>query len=837
MKKLYLTTGVFLALAFTAIAQGPVSLFSSRVALSEDYHKIAARYQSLVLDKNQLATLHKEAPASVSLALPFEHTVLLLELKKKKITADRFTVIEALADGSRREVAYEDGVFYQGVVSGSNGRSFATISIFNDQVAGIIADGQSNIVLGTIEKNGNPTEEYVLYRENALQIANPNNCFTSDVPVDGIQTREMDDPQPTVNAVGEPVDIYFECDYRFYQDKSSSTTNVINYVLGFFNNTELLYANENIKIQVSQILVWTTQDPEAAAGLNSSSAVLSSFSNRMSSASYIGDYAAFLSTRSLGGGIAWLTSNACTAGKYYRCSVSGINNTYANFPTYSWTVEVVTHELGHNLGSNHTQWCGWPGGALDNCVATEPSPAGAPACPRGPQPTNGGTIMSYCHLTSTGINFNNGFGALPGQKIRDYVSARTCFGTCRMTIAVSKTDASCGLTNGTATVTASAATGALTITWSNGQTGTTLANAAPGTYHVTVTDAANCQVMEDVVIGNTGTTLAFNLTPASASFCTGGNVTLSATANAGYTYQWSRNGSPISGATASSYIASQAGNYSVQVASGACTGNRSVTVTQLNNPVVLVTPAAATIEKFQSQTLTASGATSYNWSAQPALVSSTVNTGVVKPLTTTTYLIEGTDANNCKATASTTISVIGCGEVTNITTTSYSPSRVLVQWKNPEGSASDTLRYRIKGSTAWTRIFVTGESHELNGLQPGAEYEYAVVPLCTTTATFIASTTRVFTTAALENGLYLRLFPNPATANTRLEVIKSQPYTLQVNIFDNTGKLVQQSGAKENLPAGQSIRPVSISRLPNGIYFVVAIIDGKEHYIKMSVVH
>ena len=49
---------------------------------------------------------------------------------------------------------------------------------------------------------------------------------------------------------------------------------------------------------------------------------------------------------------------------------------------------VITHETGHNLGSNHTQWCGWPGGAIDNCYDTEGN------CEPGPAPVNGGTMMS-----------------------------------------------------------------------------------------------------------------------------------------------------------------------------------------------------------------------------------------------------------------------------------------------------------------------------------------------------------------------------------------------------------------------------------------------------------
>jgi hypothetical protein len=93
---------------------------------------------------------------------------------------------------------------------------------------------------------------------------------------------------------------------------------------------------------------------------------------------------------------------------------------YSNVPTYSWTINVVAHELGHNLGSPHTHSCTWSGGPIDNCAAPEGT------CSPGPAPVNGGTIMSYCHATSAGINFNNGFGPLPGNLIRSRVLNASC---------------------------------------------------------------------------------------------------------------------------------------------------------------------------------------------------------------------------------------------------------------------------------------------------------------------------------------------------------------------------------------------------------------------------
>lgn len=990
MRKFYTLT-LLLSLSFSnLIGQSVDDLFQQRASLSRDYRNVASKYQALQLNTSKLATLRQQALPTMQLVLPFEDGQLKLQLKKVKITSEDFSVIEAMPDGSRRTVSYSGGVFYHGKIEG-RANSFATLSLVNDQVVGIIADEKSNIVLGAIENNGRATNEYALYRETDLQVSNPMQCFTSEIPADGPLVHNDNHSGARIDAVGEPVDVYFECDNRFYQDKGSNTINVINYVLSFFNNTALLYANEDIKIQVSQILVWTTLDPEAAAGLNSTSACLTSFRDRMISTTYIGDYAHLLSTRNLGGGIAYLLNNPCSSSRQLRSAVSAINNTYNNFPTYSWTVEVVTHELGHNLGSNHTQWCGWVGGALDNCFTTEGG------CPPGPAPTNGGTIMSYCHLTSFGINFNNGFGSQPGNKVRAVVGAAACFGTCRMTIEIAKQDASCGQNNGTATVTATNGTGALTYNWSNGQTGATLTNAAPGTYHVRVNDASGCQVMQVVTINNSGTALTFTLTPnGTAGFCTGGNITLTATNNPAYGYVWRRDGNIIAGAITNSHTTAIAGNYSVTVSSGACSGSQSVVLSEVaapvanitaggattfcdgssvvlngnaggsytyqwyrnaaiisgatnptytatlagnytvkvsagsacevtsasipvtvnaspnavitagtatsfceggnvnlsastgagytyqwyrNNvlitnatqqtysantggaytvvttvatcsrtsaatnvtvwlkPTITITPNVSTIEKFQTQVLNASGAFSYNWDVQPSVLSSGGNSATFRPLTTTHYTIEGTDVNGCKNNNAATINVIGCGDVIDITATAYSPSRVIVRWKNPQGATSDTLQYRKAGTTVWTRVFVTGEEYELNGLEPNTNYEYNIIPLCNTTTVYLPSPNGTFKTPSLNGRDYIRLYPNPVTAVSKLEIITSSSYTLQIVIFDNIGRKIKVVTPTENLPAGQVIKQIDSGILSNGIYNIAVIINGKTQNVKMIVMH
>ena len=82
--------------------------------------------------------------------------------------------------------------------------------------------------------------------------------------------------------------------------------------------------------------------------------------------SFDGDLAHLIGLKG-GGGIAWI-NGACKAQKY-RMAYSGISSSYQNVPTYSWTVECITHEQGHLLGSQHTHDCAWNGNntKIDGC--------------------------------------------------------------------------------------------------------------------------------------------------------------------------------------------------------------------------------------------------------------------------------------------------------------------------------------------------------------------------------------------------------------------------------------------------------------------------------------
>jgi hypothetical protein len=101
---------------------------------------------------------------------------------------------------------------------------------------------------------------------------------------------------------------------------------------------------------------------------------------------------------------------------------------------------------------------------------------------------------------------------------------------------------------------------------------------------------ANCQCV------GTPVSVSATITAAGAtSFCSGGSVVLNANTGSGLTYVWRRDGSTISGATSSSYTATQAGVYTVRVSSGGCESTSSGVTVQVNNaPTATITAAGAT---------------------------------------------------------------------------------------------------------------------------------------------------------------------------------------------------------------------------------------------------
>ena len=398
---------------------------------SSEISKMVYQATTLKIKPTQLEKVVAAPGDKLDLSVPFENRILQLELVEQQIYADGFEVFTSESNG--HPVPYTKGKFYRGVIK-DDPNSLASISIVDGEVMGIMSTTlEGNLVLGRYSSS--EPDNYIVYQESQLKDPLSFNCDTKEPEWDNDYLQQMQKLAlnvPLETREGNCVKIYFEFDQQFVS-KHGSVSAATSYFSGIFNGMKTLYANESIDVQISEIFGWTTPDPYPSGN---TSAALDAFVNQRKN-NFNGDIAHLISVlpSSGGGGIAYVDALCGVYGTTdYRFAYSEVSNTTTavpSFPTYSWSVNVVTHETGHVMGSPHTHSCSWPGGPIDNCAPVEPSNG----CSAGPTPAQGGgTIMSYCHLKSNvGISFSNGFGPLPGNLIRNRVANASCLSACGTT--------------------------------------------------------------------------------------------------------------------------------------------------------------------------------------------------------------------------------------------------------------------------------------------------------------------------------------------------------------------------------------------------------------------
>lgn len=421
----------------------------------------------------------------------------------------------------RHKAAYKDGLHYQGAVKDAE-HSLATMSVFaNGEVMALFSTEEGNFVVGKLEDgSGN----YILYNDADFLTRPVSSCAVRD---DGPSEDAGSGNKTTAAYQCRKVSFYWEADNGLYRTKSSSLTNVQNYVFGMFNQVQAMYRNEKIAVELKSLYIWTTADGYDST---SSGAGLTSFQGAWNAVNdtFKGNIAMLLAKDPGGnGGVAYVNSVCNKSYAYAYCDVDG---SYATIPTYSWDVEAVTHEIGHNLGSKHTHWCGWNTGAggacgsIDNCVTQEAS-GSCTTCPKTydnslPASAWKGTVMSYCHLVSRGISLANGFGPLPGDRIRSVVSSASCLSSIiSVTLtpkSICKFDGAVILTIDTMSQVGNSNFGTVpyTYVWSNTQTTQSIYNLiVPGTYVVIVTDSNGCNAnfTTNVTVSTSDTCFGLNV--------------------------------------------------------------------------------------------------------------------------------------------------------------------------------------------------------------------------------------------------------------------------------------------------------------------------------------
>ncbi|MBL7804669.1 MAG: fibronectin type III domain-containing protein [Saprospiraceae bacterium] len=754
--------------------------------------RFARGAQHLTIDQSFLAQIVATRPEALSIQVPWHGEMMTLELIQSDPLTPDFKVETSESEG--QAVSVHTGVHYRGILRGDVS-SLAAFSFFEDHLAGLFSSPKTgNMVLGKLETPGN-TANYILYADRQLTASPGFECHTPDQdPFDEIPTEQL---APDVNGC---VRVFFEADYALFQNKGSVQATV-DYLSAVFNQLATLYANESISTRLSQLFIWTTPD---AYSTTSSSSALTQFQSFRSSFDADIAHLVGIGGNNLGG-IAYVD---VLCFKAYSYAYSDITPSYANVPTYSWTIEVLTHEMGHNLGSNHTQWCGWSGGALDNCYSTEGG------CPPGPPPSNGGTIMSYCHLSGTGINFSNGFGTQPGNKIRNEVGSATCLAT------------SCAPSNGCnppSAITVNNITGSgATISWTgvNSATSYSLQWRAVGNgAWTTISNAVSPQVLTGL--------------PANDEI----EVTLRSNCNA-------NNSGYVNGVIFKTGTSGGGGGGG----GGTCgvPANFSATATTATT----ASASWSAVNGASSYRISWKTASSGTWGTEVTVSGTAYNITGLTPNTSYNARVRTNCNGTFSAYATTTFSTPAsggggggsCGTPTGLSANNISYNKATISWSPSNGALSYDLQIKKASSSNWTTfaglpVIVV----QVTGLQANTAYQVRVRAKCSGNTYSAYSSVVNFNTLAYlpnqslanaENGIESRsdqlridmgeqtagamlLAPNPANERTAVFLSVPHPDT-RLELLDGFGKTLQIISVPEN----QDQSALELEALPAGLYFV-----------------
>jgi len=234
-----------------------------------------------------------------------------------------------------------------------------------------------------------------------------------------------------------PLKISIETDYAMYLHQQNYQ-NVYNYVSATLNEAAIIFANEDISIQLSEIVAWNTADNYDE---NFTSTTLQQFGSRRKN-DFNGDLVHLLTSekRDIGG-----LANVNVLGTCYTFypdqdfnrgpyGLSVVDYWPCAFGLFHYDVWTFAHEIGHNLGSRHTHANKWVAnnGEMDQPFDNAYNTQTGFYCDDSRSNTTcsdieisntglvetGGTIMSYFVANSIGVSLYRGFGDQPGDLIR-----------------------------------------------------------------------------------------------------------------------------------------------------------------------------------------------------------------------------------------------------------------------------------------------------------------------------------------------------------------------------------------------------------------------------------
>ncbi|NDK57213.1 Ig-like domain-containing protein [Pontibacter fetidus] len=439
------------------------------------------------------------------------------------------------------------------------------------------------------------------------------------------------------------------------------------------------------------------------------------------------------------------------------------------------------------------------------------------------------------------------------------VTQNSCEASATKTITVTSGVAAPGTITGNATTCAgttnltysiNAVTNAQNYTWTvpagytitDGQ-GTTSIKVTTGSTSGTITvKAANdCgeSAAATIAVNITAQPVATITLQGASAFCEGEAALLKAPAGANYSYQWLRNGTTISGATAADYSATTSGNYTVQVSNGNCSRTSSqvsisVTPTIRNNAIasgnLSVCSGKAGVELQAGVPTGGAGTYTYQWEQSTDGTSYTNIPGATSQnytpagLTATTWFRRKVTSGGCSHTSASVKLTLAEAPVVSLSAFT----------KMCTGDAAMTLSGGLPAGGTYAGPGVTNGI--FNAATAGAgthiiTYTYTDASGCAATA----SQTIVVETECAVTGVEddepphkFEYFPNPAKDKLNIAVTLPEWTDLTIQLIDARGRIVLQKNY--TMQVGTFAATILLEQKARGLYFLrVTTKEGSYH--------
>jgi cysteine-rich repeat protein len=385
--------------------------------------------RALTVDDAAVASLRGRETATVeAFPLGADGAVTLDLVRARPFGPD--TRIEEMTDAGPRPLPLPDETYFSGTVRGAV-RSRVLLIASDDGVRGfVVRDGETY----PFGRDGMGTHRVYAMRDlGPASAPAPSEFCGNDLHPDrmlSIPVPRAMAPRPTglvgPNTILE-VEVAIETDNEL-RNKFASANATASYLTALLAASNVIYEDDvKVRLAFTYVRIWSTTDPwttgDTLGSLNQLQAHWLDPGNGMEAVAGPHDLVHFISGKDVSGGIAYIAA-ACDA--QYHFGVSQVDGAFnVSQANGIWDVLVFTHELGHNLGSEHTHCYSPP---VDHCYSGEEKQPGV-FCYVGPEslPAGGGTIMSYCHMLPGGLgNVDLAFGDTVSDAIRDFVAGAAC---------------------------------------------------------------------------------------------------------------------------------------------------------------------------------------------------------------------------------------------------------------------------------------------------------------------------------------------------------------------------------------------------------------------------